>query len=100
MSEQNAQETLKKIRHKLRLDKLHPVPRLIVVGIVGGICFIAGVVMIFTPGPAIVFIPLGLFLLATEFKWAERWASKLQHTLHKWREKWRAWKQRRAQAKP
>jgi hypothetical protein len=28
--------------------------------------------MIFTPGPAIVFIPAGLALLATEFHWARR----------------------------
>ena len=28
--------------------------------------------MIFTPGPAIVFIPAGLALLATEFEWARR----------------------------
>lgn len=31
-----------------------------------------GVVMVVTPGPAIVVIPLGLAILATEFFWAKR----------------------------
>ena len=96
MGEHNAQETLQKLRHKLRLDRIHPVPRLILVGIVGGICLIAGIIMIFTPGPALVFIPLGLLLLASEFKWAERWMQRWFDAMHKLREKWRARKRRRA----
>lgn len=32
----------------------------------------AGLVMLVTPGPAFVLIPLGLYLLALEFEWAER----------------------------
>ncbi len=35
--------------------------------VVGTILLLAGVIMIVTPGPAIVFIPLGLAVLATEF---------------------------------
>jgi len=31
-----------------------------------------GVVMLVTPGPAVVFIPLGLAILAIEFAWARR----------------------------
>jgi hypothetical protein len=101
MAEYNAHETLQKLRHKLRLDKIHPVPRKIIVGIVGGVCFLAGVIMIVTPGPAIVFIPLGLLLLASEFKWAERWSQRCMNFTHKCREKWRERKRRRAaQAKP
>jgi uncharacterized protein (TIGR02611 family) len=38
--------------------------------VVGTILLVAGVIMIVTPGPAIVFIPLGLGVLATEFQWA------------------------------
>ncbi|MGE4297400.1 MAG: calcium/sodium antiporter [Desulfovibrionaceae bacterium] len=45
--------------------------RLVVLG-VGGAVLAAGVVMIVTPGPAVVFIPLGLSILATEFGWARR----------------------------
>ena len=38
--------------------------------VVGTILLVAGVIMIVTPGPAIVFIPLSLGVLATEFPWA------------------------------
>ena len=38
----------------------------------GLITLIAGIIMIFTPGPAMVFIPAGLAILATEFEWARR----------------------------
>jgi uncharacterized protein (TIGR02611 family) len=44
--------------------------------VVGMFLLIVGIIMIFTPGPAIVFIPAGLALLATEFQWARR---VLQH---------------------
>jgi uncharacterized membrane protein len=101
MSEENAQRLLRKMRHWLRLDKFHPTIRKVVVGIVGGIFFVAGIVMLVTPGPAIVFIPLGLLLLASEFKWAERWMQKVTVFIKRWREKWRERKRRRAAlAKP
>jgi hypothetical protein len=38
----------------------------------GGSLLVLGVALIFLPGPAIVVIPLGLALLATEFRWAGR----------------------------
>jgi uncharacterized protein (TIGR02611 family) len=40
--------------------------------VVGMCLLIIGIIMIFTPGPAVVFIPAGLALLATEFQWARR----------------------------
>jgi uncharacterized protein (TIGR02611 family) len=40
--------------------------------VVGLVTLIAGIIMIFTPGPAVVFIPAGLAILATEFEWARR----------------------------
>ena len=54
----------------------HPVTSLttkIVVGVVGLAVASVGVVMIVTPGPAFVLIPLGLAILATEFAFARRW---------------------------
>jgi uncharacterized protein (TIGR02611 family) len=33
---------------------------------------LAGIVMLVTPGPAFILIPLGLAMLALEFTWAER----------------------------
>ncbi len=44
--------------------------RQLVVGVVGATVVLIGVIMIFTPGPAVVVIPLGLGILATEFVWA------------------------------
>jgi uncharacterized protein (TIGR02611 family) len=40
--------------------------------VAGMFLLIVGIIMIFTPGPAVVFIPAGLALLATEFQWARR----------------------------
>lgn len=44
--------------------------------VVGSILLLAGIIMIVTPGPAIVFIPLGLAVLATEFQWARSLLAK------------------------
>jgi uncharacterized protein (TIGR02611 family) len=44
----------------------------IVILVVGVTLVIVGIVMIVAPGPAIVVIPLGLAVLATEFVWARR----------------------------
>jgi uncharacterized protein (TIGR02611 family) len=41
-------------------------------GIVGALVLIGGVVMLVTPGPAFVLIPIGLAMLSLEFVWAER----------------------------
>ena len=41
-------------------------------GAAGFLVLIAGVVMLVTPGPAFVLIPVGLAMLALEFEWAER----------------------------
>lgn len=98
MADQNAHELLKKLRNALKLDSFHPFARKAIVGVLGSVCFTAGVAMIVLPGPAFVFVPLGLLLLATEFKWAERWAHKCYEGLGKLREKWRARKHRRANA--
>lgn len=44
--------------------------RQLVVAVVGTTVVLIGIIMIFTPGPAVVVIPLGLGILATEFIWA------------------------------
>jgi uncharacterized protein (TIGR02611 family) len=41
-------------------------------GIAGGLVLLAGLIMLVTPGPAFVLIPVGLAMLALEFEWAER----------------------------
>ncbi len=47
--------------------------RRIATGIIGGTVLAVGVVMIVTPGPAVVVIPTGLAILAVEFEFARRW---------------------------
>jgi tellurite resistance protein TerC len=37
-----------------------------------------GIIMIVTPGPAIVVIPVGLAILATEYAWARRYLKKFK----------------------
>jgi uncharacterized protein (TIGR02611 family) len=67
-------------RHPL-VDKLHARrrqhrgrPRVIRVlyAVAGATLLLAGLAMLVLPGPAFVVLPLGLFLLALEFAWAER----------------------------
>lgn len=55
--------------------------RRIVVAIVGATVVLLGIVMIVTPGPALVVIPVGLAILAIEFTWARRWLKRLRETI-------------------
>ena len=55
--------------------------RRIVISVVGVSVLLLGVVMIVTPGPAIVVIPIGLAILAIEFVWARRWLKKLREII-------------------
>ena len=45
-------------------------------GIVGILVLLGGLVMLVTPGPAFVLIPIGLAMLSLEFVWAERLLEK------------------------
>ncbi len=56
----------------------YKVARRIAVLAVGSTVLVIGVVMIVTPGPAIVVIPLGLAILGAEFTWARIWLKKLR----------------------
>ncbi len=47
------------------------IARRLVVGVVGATVTLVGVALIVLPGPAVVVIPLGLAILATEFVWAK-----------------------------
>jgi hypothetical protein len=67
-----------KLKKTLRLDRLPVGVRRVVIGIVGAGVLVAGIAMIFLPGPAFIMIPLGLAILATEFSWARRWLHKAQ----------------------
>lgn len=41
--------------------------------ILGFLCLLIGCVFILLPGPAVIFIPLGLALLSMEYAWAKDW---------------------------
>jgi len=58
---------------QFRRQKNSPLWRRVVVFFVGALLLTIGIVMLVLPGPAIVFIPLGLAILATEFLWARKW---------------------------
>lgn len=55
--------------------------RRIVVGVVGTTIVLVGVIMLVTPGPAIVVIPVGLAILSIEFAWARSWLEKLRQSI-------------------
>lgn len=52
-----------------------------VVGVVGVTVLLLGVVMLVTPGPGLVFIPLGLAILSIEFAWARYWLQKVRERI-------------------
>jgi tellurite resistance protein TerC len=62
-------------------NKPYKMVRKIVIGIVGMSVLCVGAAMIFLPGPAIVVIPVGLAILATEFAWAKVLLNKLKEKI-------------------
>ena len=76
MDSASSKSLLDKLNHALKLDQLSPGIRRIIIGIVGGTVLLIGFALIFLPGPAIVVIPVGLAILATEFAWARRYLQK------------------------
>ena len=56
----------------------YKVARRIVITVVGLTVLLLGAVMIITPGPALVFIPLGLAILSIEFARARYWLRKIR----------------------
>ena len=56
----------------------YPHLRRIGIGLVGSAVLGVGVIMLVTPGPAFVVIPMGLGILALEFDWARRWLHRVK----------------------
>jgi hypothetical protein len=52
--------------------------RRIAVAFVGASVLLIGVVLLVTPGPAFIVIPIGLGILAIEFEWARRWLASVR----------------------
>lgn len=59
----------------------YKVARRVVVGVVGVTVVLLGIVMLVTPGPALVVIPVGLAILSIEFTWARMWLRKLREAI-------------------
>ena len=68
----------RKIRSWFYLDHAPKPVRRVIIGVIGGTILLIGIAMIVLPGPAIVVVPLGLMVLATEFIWARRWLRKFR----------------------
>jgi uncharacterized protein (TIGR02611 family) len=79
-AEQDEREDVPELVRKLReykerhLRRPKPVRWLFVVA--GFTVLLAGLAMLVLPGPALAVIPVGLFLLALEFQWAEVWLER------------------------
>jgi len=63
------------------VDRTYKAARRLVVAIVGATVLLIGVVMLVTPGPAIVVIPVGLAILSVEFTWARLWLRRLRRSI-------------------
>ena len=51
------------------------------VTIVGSVVLGVGVILLVTPGPAFVVIPIGLGILSLEFEWARRWLREVKRRI-------------------
>lgn len=80
----------------------HPVLRHLykplVIG-VGTFCFIAGLIMLVTPGPGWLFIFIGLGIWGTEFTWARCANRFMKHVVLTAWYRYRAWRQQRKERK-
>lgn len=66
---------------KRGLHLTYKAARRIVVGVVGATVLLIGVVMLVTPGPALVVIPVGLAILSIEFTWARAWLKRMRESI-------------------
>jgi uncharacterized protein (TIGR02611 family) len=58
----------------------------LVIFVLGMSILIFGIVLFFTPGPAILVIPIGLTILATQFIWARKLLKQLKKGIHEMKE--------------
>ncbi len=74
------QESLAEAAVRIRKERgrTHAAARKVVLTIVGGAVTIVGLIMMVAPGPGLIVIVLGLWILAQEFDWAERRLDKIQ----------------------
>ena len=66
---------------KSTIDITYRAAKRIVLTVLGGTVLLLGIVMVITPGPAFILIPLGLGLLGIEYAWARNWLRKIRRHL-------------------
>lgn len=66
---------------KRALHLTYTTGRRIAIAVVGTSVLLLGIVMLVTPGPAVIVIPVGLAILAVEFVWARQWLKKLRQMI-------------------
>ena len=84
--ESGEKQTPRESRRRRRRRHSNPavaLTRKIVVTTVGAAVMLTGIIMLVTPGPAFVLIPVGLAILATEWDWADRWLQKAKDQARK-----------------
>jgi tellurite resistance protein TerC len=59
--------------------------RKIIIAIIGTTVLVFGIILIVLPGPAVIVIPIGLAILATEFIWARRLIERGRAVINKLR---------------
>ncbi len=72
---------IKEAVDKKMMKTTYKLARRIAVSIIGGTILVLGIVMIVTPGPALIFVPVGLTILGLEFAWARSWLRKLREKI-------------------
>jgi tellurite resistance protein TerC len=55
--------------------------RRIAVLAVGSTVVLLGIVMLVTPGPGLIVVPVGLAILSVEFAWARLWLRKVRESI-------------------
>ncbi|MDZ7644573.1 MAG: PGPGW domain-containing protein [Woeseiaceae bacterium] len=62
------------------------------IAVVGGARGVAGLIMLVTPGPALIIIPVGLGILGIEFAWARRWLKSVRERISDTASRSRGWR--------
>ena len=63
---------------KMTYEMLYKQIRKLAIFLIGISIVLIGCILFFTPGPAIIVIPIGLAVLATEFIWAKKLLNKFK----------------------
>ena len=69
--------SIKRLFSRWNVDNIKVVRR-VIVSMVGATVLLIGIALLVLPGPAVVVIPIGLTILATEYAWARRWLRKVR----------------------